>query len=321
MRFLLDGLEVFFPYDYVYKEQYQYMLELKRSLDAKGDAILEMPTGTGKTVSLLALITSYQFAHPEAGKLIYCTRTVPEMTKAVDELKRVIEYRTAELSKGGAKAPDMLAVCLSSRRNMCVHPDVIDESDREKVDAACRSMTASWVRQRAKDGVAGARLCDFFERYDSEGADAGLTGIYNLDDIKALGTEKGWCPYFLTRHVISYANVVVYNYQYMLDPKIAALVSRELEDKSIVVFDEAHNIDNVCIEALSVSLDRRTIDGAARNLGTLGTEVKRMKQEDAARLQDEYARMVHVSGVGGGRGGGLWVDGVRLRSAVTLGRG
>lgn len=53
----------------------------QHALDAKGDGILEMPTGTGKTVSVLSLVTSFQFAHPDAGKLIYCTRTVPEMTK------------------------------------------------------------------------------------------------------------------------------------------------------------------------------------------------------------------------------------------------
>lgn len=35
MRFDLDGLDVFFPYDYMYPEQYNYMLELKRTLDAK----------------------------------------------------------------------------------------------------------------------------------------------------------------------------------------------------------------------------------------------------------------------------------------------
>jgi DNA excision repair protein ERCC-2 len=162
MRFMLDGLEVFFPYDFVYKEQYTYMLEVKRSLDAKGDALLEMPTGTGKTVSLLALITSYQYAHPDCGKLIYCTRTVPEMTKAMDELKRVIEYRKSEL---GPASGDILGVCLSSRRNMCVHPDVADESDRERVDAACRSMTASWVRQRAESD-ASIKTCDFFEGYE-----------------------------------------------------------------------------------------------------------------------------------------------------------
>ena len=30
MRFNLDGLEVFFPYDYLYKEQFEYMLQLKK---------------------------------------------------------------------------------------------------------------------------------------------------------------------------------------------------------------------------------------------------------------------------------------------------
>lgn len=29
----------------MYPEQYSYMLELKRALDAKGSALLEMPTG------------------------------------------------------------------------------------------------------------------------------------------------------------------------------------------------------------------------------------------------------------------------------------
>jgi DNA excision repair protein ERCC-2 len=314
MRFILDGLEVLFPYDFVYKEQYQYMLELKRALDAKGDGLLEMPTGTGKTVSILSLVTSYQAAHPDCGKLIYCTRTVPEMVKCMEELKRVVEYRRTELASGaatggagagggarggGGAIEDLLAVCLSSRRNLCIHPDVVDESDREKVDAACRSMTASWVRQRAQSD-ASVKTCDFFEGYERGGTDADLRGIYTIDDLKALGRAKGWCPYFLARHVISYANVVVYNYQYMLDPKIATLISRELEDRSIVVFDEAHNIDNVCIEALSVTLDRRTLDTAARNLNSLEGDVKRMREADASRLQEEYQRLVAgLGGVGG----------------------
>ena len=46
-----------------------------------------MPTGTGKTITLLSLITSYQLQHPEVGKLVYCTRTVPEMEKVLVELQ------------------------------------------------------------------------------------------------------------------------------------------------------------------------------------------------------------------------------------------
>mgnify|MGYP005990797409 CR=1 FL=1 len=173
----------------------------------------------------------------------------------------------------------------------CVHPTVSEENDRETVDAACRNMTASWVRAKAETD-SSVQTCDFFETYDTAASDADLSGIYNIHDLKALGKQRGWCPYFMARHVISFANVVVYNYQYMLDPKIATLVSRELEDKSIVVFDEAHNIDNVCIESMSVTLDRRLLDASSRNLNRLNTHIKRMKEADARRLQDEYQRLL-----------------------------
>ena len=67
-HFCSTGLEILFPYDFMYPEQYNYMLELKRALDAKGHALLEMPTGTGKTICLLSLVLAYQAAHPEIGK-------------------------------------------------------------------------------------------------------------------------------------------------------------------------------------------------------------------------------------------------------------
>ena len=102
MRFDLDGLDVFFPYDRLYLEQHQYMRALKQSLDAGGHCLLEMPTGTGKTVCLLSLITSYQFANPSAGKLVYCTRTVPEMNSVVEELATVLSYRAEQLKLGSS---------------------------------------------------------------------------------------------------------------------------------------------------------------------------------------------------------------------------
>ena len=35
---------------------------------------------------------------------------------------------------------------------------------------------------------------------------------------------------------------MVFNYSYLLDPKIAETVSKTFPKKSVVVFDEAHNI-------------------------------------------------------------------------------
>lgn len=53
-----------------------------------------MPTGTGKTVSILSLISSYIITYPERySKLIYCTRTVAEMEKTLKELKFIEDSR------------------------------------------------------------------------------------------------------------------------------------------------------------------------------------------------------------------------------------
>jgi len=85
-------------------------------------------------------------------------------------------------------------------------------------------------------------------------------GVYTLDDLKSIGKKHKMCPYFLARHFLMQANIIVYNYAYMLDPKISNLVSKEFQKDCVVVFDECHNIDNACIEAFSLNINRRTLD-------------------------------------------------------------
>uniref|UniRef100_V9KN46 General transcription and DNA repair factor IIH helicase subunit XPD n=1 Tax=Callorhinchus milii TaxID=7868 RepID=V9KN46_CALMI len=118
------------------------------------------------------------------------------------------------------------------------------------------------------------------------------SGVYNLDELKLLGRQKGWCPYFLARYSILHANLVVYSYHYLLDPKIAEVVSRELARNSVVVFDEAHNIDNVCIDSLSVNITRRTLERCQTNMETLQRTIRNVRETDAARLKEEYRRLV-----------------------------
>ena len=254
----------------------------------------KMPTGTGKTITLLSLITSYQLAHPEVGKLIYCTRTVPEMEKVLVELSELVAYRARYFETGGGGAgeaaaagqangtgaaaaavasrnagspPQILALGLSSRKNLCVNPDVADEASRESADAKCRRLTASWVRERAQraraaaagggrggDGGGGGcgggggggcdagvgcggacgeggeaaapappsiedigksteasspSLCAWHEGLEAAGGSAVLDpGVYTLADLRAVGRRKKWCPYFLARHMLAFANVI-----------------------------------------------------------------------------------------------------------------
>mmetsp|Transcript_21455 Transcript_21455/g.46613 ORF Transcript_21455/g.46613 Transcript_21455/m.46613 type:complete len:871 (-) Transcript_21455:228-2840(-) len=391
MKFNLDGLPVYFPYDRIYLEQYEYMRALKQTLDAGGHCLLEMPTGTGKTVCLLSLITSYQMANPnDCGKLVYCTRTVPEMNSVMEELGVVLKYRSEQLDAeaaaaavvahvemgddsqqqpsgeassasetaettissnnsapskkkrkriygpknteknnrqnnmgpsshaNGAGGSGALALCLSSRRNMCINERVLRESDRESIDAACRTMTAPWAveqakkkkqqyqhqaqahheqaqtqqQQQASSSKYGAS-CSYYDGFREAGEATSMpSGVYDLEELKKWGASKNWCPYYLTRQAINHASVLVFNYQYMLDPKVAKMVSKELESESIIVFDEAHNIDSVCIEAFSVTVQSRHLEQATRSLGRLSSEVNRVKSTDGARLQAEYQNLV-----------------------------
>ncbi|KAK9281348.1 hypothetical protein L1049_004248 [Liquidambar formosana] len=289
MKFQIEDVTVYFPYDHIYPEQYSYMVELKRALDAKGHCLLEMPTGTGKTIALLSLITGYALSKPSNPvKLLYCTRTVHEMEKTLAELRLLHDYQLQHLGP----AARILALGLSSRKNLCINPSVVTAENRDSVDAACRKLTASWVRALSVENP-NVQTCEFFENYEKAGSDAVLPpGVYTLQDLRAFGKAKGWCPYYLARHMVQFANVVVYSYQYLLDPKVAGIISKEMQRESVVVFDEAHNIDNVCIEALSVSVRRQTLEGATRNLNKMSQEINRFKATDAGRLRAEYNRLV-----------------------------
>ena len=66
------------------------------------------------------------------------------------------------------------------------------------------------------------------------------------------------------------------------------IVSSELGRNSVVVFDEAHNIDNTCIDSMSVKITRKLVDKCQTSITTLENELNRLKDQDAARLQSEY---------------------------------
>ena len=139
-------------------------------------------------------------------------------------------------------------------------------------------------------------------------------GITSADgvDIDAAVKYGGWCPYYTARRLVAHAKVVVLNYQYVLDPKVSAVAGlggvgeklayasqqfgRKLasgeKEPSILVFDEAHNIDDICMEALSVNLDNDILKTAERNVEMMKSEITRVKHEDCTKLQDEYRRLV-----------------------------
>lgn len=107
-----------------------------------------MPSGTGKTVSLLSLIVAYQQSFSESRKLIYCSRTMSEIEKALAELKALMAYRSKELGY----VEEFRGLGLTSRKNLCLHPSVRRERNGNVVDARCRGLTAGFVKEKKERG-------------------------------------------------------------------------------------------------------------------------------------------------------------------------
>ncbi|XP_031835500.1 general transcription and DNA repair factor IIH helicase subunit XPD isoform X2 [Nomia melanderi] len=175
---------------------------------------------------------------------------------------------------------------------MCIHPEVSREREGKIVDGRCHSLTASYIRERHNYDET-TPICNFYEGFDMEGKEQIVPpGIYSIDDLKEYGRDRNWCPYFLARFTILHAQIVVYSYHYLLDPKIAETVSKELSKSSVVVFDEAHNIDNVCIDSMSVKINRRLLERSSGNIQLLEKTVAEMREDDVNKLKEEYERLV-----------------------------
>lgn len=291
MKFYIDDLPVLFPYPKIYPEQYQYMCDIKKTLDAGGNSILEMPSGTGKTVSLLSLTVSYQMHYPEHRKIIYCSRTMSEIEKALIELENLMDYRTKELGL----RENFKGLGLTSRKNLCLHPVVSMERKGTVVDEKCRRLTNGINKRKLEEDPNNPdiELCEYHENLYALDVENYLPiGVFSFEKLIKYCEERKLCPYFIVRRMISMCNIIIYSYHYLLDPKIAERVSKEVSKDSIVIFDEAHNIDNVCIESLSLDLTNDVLRRALKGAKSLEDKVDNMKQVDSQKLQDEYDKLV-----------------------------
>ncbi|KAL0210041.1 hypothetical protein P9112_010125 [Eukaryota sp. TZLM1-RC] len=294
MELNIDGLRVAFPYSHVYPEQVRYMFYVKKTLELNGNGILEMPTGAGKTVALLTVSLAFQLhkklTGSPIGKILYCTRTIPEITQVMEEVNRCVEALSILDIRPDHK-PKCLA--LSSRKALCIHPDV-KSSNQIDIDSQCFSMTAPFVRNGDIEDI---RSCSYYDAFDVDDPPVIAGGVFSLKSLQAYGQVNNICPYFLARKSIYSADLVVMSYLYLIDPKVSNVIeSHKLIENSIILLDEAHNLDDSCLSSYSIDLSLQILSHATVSITKLTTKLAENKSKVMAAIESEFKSALVRSG-------------------------
>jgi regulator of telomere elongation helicase 1 len=110
---------------------------------------------------------------------------------------------------------------------------------------------------------------------DEEGAD--LNQIYSIEnngnvmdieDLVRVGEKLRHCPFFRMRKLQPTADLVLLPYNYILDPKIRELYSVKLNG-NILIFDEAHNLNNIAEESISIEISTACVATCIKEVKTV----------------------------------------------------
>nr|XP_021533441.1 regulator of telomere elongation helicase 1 isoform X3 [Neomonachus schauinslandi] len=264
-KIALNGVTVDFPFQ-PYPCQEEYMSKVLECLQKKVNGLLESPTGTGKTLCLLCTtlawrehlrdaISARKIAERAQGelfpdrtlsswglatsdgdttacytdipKIIYASRTHSQLTQVISELRNT-SYRPR--------------VCvLGSREQLCIHPEVKKQESNHMQVHLCRKKVAS-------------RSCRFYNNVEEKSLQQELaTPILDIEDLVRSGNKHGLCPYYLSRNLKQQADIIFMPYNYLLDAKSRRAHGIDLKG-TVVIFDEAHNVEKMCEETASFDL-------------------------------------------------------------------
>ncbi|XP_051040427.1 regulator of telomere elongation helicase 1 isoform X1 [Phodopus roborovskii] len=295
-KVVLNGVTVDFPFQ-PYPCQQEYMTKVLECLQKKVNGILESPTGTGKTLCLLCTtlawrehlrdsVSSLKIAERVQGelfasrplsswnaaaasedsiacytdipKIIYASRTHSQLTQVISELRNT-SYRPK--------------VCvLGSREQLCIHPEVKKQESNHMQIHLCRKKVAS-------------RSCHFYNNVEEKSLEQELaTPILDIEDLVKNGSKHKVCPYYLSRNMKQQADIIFMPYNYLLDAKSRKAHSIDLKG-TVVIFDEAHNVEKICEESASFDLTPRDVASGLEAIDQVLEEQARGAQQGEFQLE------------------------------------
>ncbi|KAL6267626.1 hypothetical protein P5V15_000701, partial [Pogonomyrmex californicus] len=241
----IAGTNVKFPVK-PYSCQIAVMNSLIVGCNKEQNCLLESPTGSGKTLALLCGALAWQQQYSVKLLVYYRSRKVPKIfygTRTHKQIEQVIR----EFKKTAYRHKRM--TILSSRDHTC-----IQNTNRNKNDLCHELLDPLQVKK-----------CEYYfnDTNKKEPVFSQLNSPWDIEDLISFGKNKRLCPYFGAKSLMVQADIVFCPYNYILYPEIRESMQINLRG-NIVILDEAHNVEDICREAASVSLKDYELTNAAK---------------------------------------------------------
>ncbi|KAL5035639.1 hypothetical protein RTP6_003303 [Batrachochytrium dendrobatidis] len=287
----INRIAVQFPFQ-PYPQQNALMTTIINALQKSENALVESPTGTGKTLCLLcstlAWRSTYMLWRKEAmrseterdtlvldqlsmqafgsmhsddrpiGKppqIFFASRTHSQLSQAISELRNTA-YRNA------------VCTVVGSRDQMCINPAVAQVKNTLRA-SLCKSMVQK-------------QTCSYHAESEGLHNHAAATAlIMDIEDLVVFGRERKACPYYMSKAIQPRADIIFLPYNYLVDRNSRNSQNFSLEN-SIIIFDEGHNMESCCNDATSFEISTHDLELSIQELDTcikiLSTH--RLKQQE-----------------------------------------
>lgn len=229
-----NNVRIEFPYK-PYDVQVDYMKKVIDSCSSGNYALLESPTGTGKTLSLLCSTLSWKRDAGFSGSIVYTSRTHSQLHNVVSELKKT-NFRPR-------------IVHVASRSLLCINEDV-NKLDNNMLIRRCHELKKGKSCRYALD--------DHLEKYSSDV----LKETMSFEEYKKICSDKYVCPYYCSQINFSRADIALAPYQYIADPRVRSFLPNSMLENCVLLFDEAHNLTDFLTESASEELRLSNINSA-----------------------------------------------------------
>eukprot|EP01027_Heterolobosea_sp_BB2_P018533 GEZU01026092.1.p1 GENE.GEZU01026092.1~~GEZU01026092.1.p1 ORF type:complete len:212 (-),score=26.84 GEZU01026092.1:36-671(-) len=95
------------------------------------------------------------------------------------------------------------------------------------------------------------KRCDFHEALGEFKKAGNLPDeLCDIEDLIRIGKENSVCPFYLSREMYAYADVIFMPYNYLIDPQLRQSLSVDVSG-SVLILDEGHNLEQWCSDASS----------------------------------------------------------------------